>query len=205
MFFWKKRRPADTVMHIIAGLGNPEDQYKGTRHNVGFETLNKLAYDHNISIKKVKHRGLIGTGIIAGKPIALVKPQTYMNRSGECIKAVLDFYKLTPKDLSVIYDEVSLPLGEIRIRERGSAGGQNGMKNIIALLNTDEFVRVRIGIGPKPEKWDLSDYVLSRFKPEEHETMIGGVTKAGDAVIKILTEGPAAAMNQFNTKKGGAT
>jgi len=203
MLFWKRRKKQkntelDPVMHIIVGLGNPEDRYKGTRHNIGFETVNKLAYDHNISVTKSKHKGLIGTGSIAGVPVALIKPQTYMNRSGDCVRAVLDFYKLTPEALIVIYDDVSLPLGEIRIRERGSAGGQKGMKDIISQLGTDAFVRVRIGIDPKPDNWNLADYVLSKFHPKEHETMIEGVTKAGDATIKILTDGPVVAMNQFN-------
>ena len=187
-------------MHIIVGLGNPEDEYKGTRHNVGFEAINKLAYDYNISVTKKKHRGFVGTGSVAGKPAALVKPQTYMNRSGECIKAVLDFYKLGPEKLIVIYDDVSLALGEIRIRQQGSAGGQKGMKNTISQLGTDAFVRVRIGIDPKPDGWDLADYVLSRFHKKEHEAMIEGITKAGDAVAKILTDGPTAAMNFFNKK-----
>ena len=192
-------------MYIIAGLGNPEDEgYKGTRHNIGFEAVNKLAYDHNISVSKRKHRGLFGTGTVAGKPVALIKPQTYMNRSGGSIKSVLDFYKLSPEDLIVIYDDVSLALGEIRIREKGSAGGQKGMKDIIAQLGTDAFVRVRIGIDPKPDGWNLADYVLSRFQQKEHEAMIEGVTKAGDAVISILTEGSAAAMNQFNKKAGAS-
>ena len=187
-------------MYVVAGLGNPEEQYKNTRHNVGFEALNKLAYDYNISVRKAKHRGLIGTGNISGKPVALIKPQTYMNRSGECVKAVLDFYKLTPANLIVIYDDVSLKLGEIRIREKGSAGGQKGMKDIIAKLNTDTFVRVRIGIDPKPDSWDLADYVLSYFKKEEHKALIEGITKAGDAVVKILSDGPVTAMNLFNKK-----
>ena len=204
MLFWRKRQKkvetieTDPSMRIIVGLGNPEDRYKGTRHNIGFETVNKLAYDHNISVTRSKHKGLIGTGSIAGVSVALVKPQTYMNRSGDCVCAVLDFYKLTPKSLIVIYDDVSLPLGEIRVRERGSAGGQKGMKDIISQLDTDVFVRVRIGIDPKPENWNLADYVLSKFHPKEHEAMIEGVTKAGDALIKILTDGPVAAMNQFN-------
>ena len=225
MFFWKffKKEGADgqapqdgQVMYIIAGLGNPEGQYKGTRHNVGFETINKLAYDHNIIVNKSKHKGLIGVGRIAGgtevrwtpvgaagKPVALIKPQTYMNRSGDCVKAVLDFYKLTPAELIVIYDDVSLPLGDIRVRERGSDGGQKGIKDIIAKLNTNEFTRVRIGINPKPEGWNLADYVLSRFKPEEHQQMIDGITKAGDAVIEILENGPVSAMNIYNKKTGG--
>ena len=204
MFFWKKKQKkvevieTDPAMRVIIGLGNPEDRYKGTRHNIGFETVNKLAFDYNISVTRSKHKGLIGTGSIAGVSVTLAKPQTYMNRSGDCVRAVLDFYKLTPAALIVIYDDVSLPLGEIRIRERGSAGGQKGMKDIIGQLGTDAFVRVRIGIDPKPDGWDLADYVLSKFHPKEHEAMIEGVTRAGDAVVKVLTDGVVAAMNRFN-------
>lgn len=189
-------------MLIIAGLGNPEDEYKGTRHNIGFECINKMAYDHNISVVKKKHRGLIGTGNICGKQVVLVKPQTYMNRSGECIKAVLDFYKLSPAELIVIYDDVSLPLGNIRVRERGSSGGQKGMNDIIYQLGTDEFIRIRIGIDAKPEdsRISLADYVLSRFYPNEFESMIKGVTRAGEALERILREDVASAMNLFNRR-----
>ena len=208
MFFWKRKKKAiaeeNPVMQVIVGLGNPEVQYKGTRHNVGFETIDKMSFDYNIPVNKNKHRGIIGTGKIKGKSVALVKPLTYMNRSGDCIRAILDFYKLTPADIIVIVDDVNLPLGEIRVRERGSAGGQNGLKDIIYKLNTEEFVRVRVGINPKPEGWDMAAYVLSKFKKEEHEAMIDGVTKAGDAVVKIVEEGAAAAMNQFNKKAAPA-
>jgi len=187
-------------MRIVVGLGNPEGEYKGTRHNIGFELVNKMAYDHNIPVERKKHRGLFGTGTIAGKSVALVKPQTYMNRSGECVREVLDFYKLTLADLIVVYDDVSLALGDIRVRERGSSGGQKGMQNIIAQLGSDEFVRIRIGIGAKPERMSLADYVLWRFLPEEHEGMIAGVTRAGEALQMILKDGVTAAMNSFNRK-----
>ena len=201
MWFWKKKEEkVEEVMFVVVGLGNPEGQYKGTRHNIGFETINKLAYDYNISVTKSKHKGLTGTGSISGKSVLLLKPQTYMNRSGISVRAALDFYKLGPEDLIVVYDDVSLNLGDIRIREKGSAGGQKGMKDIISHLGTDEFIRVRIGIDPKPQGWDLADYVLSKFHQKEHEAMIDGVTKAGDAVVKILTEGAKTAMNQFNKK-----
>ena len=138
-WFWKKAGEDDAedeieVTYVIVGLGNPGGEYKGTRHNVGFEAVDKLAYDYDISVAKNKHRGLLGIGKIAGVSVALVKPQTYMNRSGECVKAVLDYYRLTPEGLVVVYDDVSLNLGEIRIRECGSAGGQKGMKDIIAKL-----------------------------------------------------------------------
>ena len=188
-------------MRIIIGLGNPGDAYRGTRHNVGFETMDKLSYDFNIKLKNNRRfRAHVGEGRIGQAPVLLVKPQTYMNLSGQSVKAILNYYKLPPSDIVVVYDDVSLPVGDIRVRERGSAGGQKGMIDIIAKLATDEFPRVRIGIGEKPESWDLADYVLSRFPKKEWEAMIEGVTKAGDAVRFILKEGTAAAMNEFNRR-----
>jgi len=191
-------------MRIIIGLGNPGDAYRGTRHNVGFETIDKLSHDFGVKLKANRRfRAHIGEGRIGGTPVLLVKPQTYMNLSGHSAQAVLAYYKLTPSALIVVYDDVSLPVGDIRVRERGSAGGQKGMVDIIARLGTDEFPRVRIGIGAKPEGWDLADYVLSRFAKAEWDTMIKGVTMAGDAVGLILKEGVAAAMNEFNRKLSG--
>jgi PTH1 family peptidyl-tRNA hydrolase len=188
-------------MKIIIGLGNPGDTYKGTRHNVGFETINKLAYDFNIQMKKNrKFRAETGEGRINGVLVMLVKPETYMNLSGECVRAVLDFYKLPSSEIIVVYDDVSLPVGDIRVRERGSANGQKGMQNIIAHLDTDEFPRIKIGVGNKPPSWKLSDYVLSRFLKEEFDDMIAGITKAGDAVGVVLNEGTVSAMNKFNKK-----
>lgn len=188
-------------MKILIGLGNPGDAYKGTRHNVGFETIAKLAFDFEISMKKNRRfRAEIGEGRIAGLPVMLVRPQTYMNLSGEAVRAVLQFYKLPPSEIVVIYDDVSLPVGGIRVRERGGHNGQKGMLNIIAQLGTEEFTRIRIGIGSKPPSWTLSDYVLSRFLREEFDDMISGITKAGDAAQLILKEGTAAAMNAFNRR-----
>jgi len=188
-------------MKIIIGLGNPGDSYKGTRHNVGFEMINKLCFDFNITAKKNKRfRAEIGEGRIGREAVMLVKPQTFMNLSGEAIQAILHFYKLSPAKIIVVYDDVSLPVGEIRVRERGGANGQKGMLNTIAMLGTDEFARVRIGVGDKPPSWTLSDYVLSRFLKEEWDDMINGITKAGDAVQLILKEGTAAAMNVFNKR-----
>jgi PTH1 family peptidyl-tRNA hydrolase len=188
-------------MKLIIGLGNPGDTYKGTRHNVGYETIAKLAYDFNITLKKNRRfRAEIGEGRIGSKPIMLVRPTTYMNLSGEAVRAILSYYKLTPQEIIVIYDDVSLPVGDIRVRERGSANGQKGMLNIIAQLHTDEFTRIKIGVGEKPPSWTLSDYVLSRFLREEWDNMINGITKAGDAVELILKETPAAAMNVFNKR-----
>ena len=188
-------------MRIIIGLGNPGDAYRGTRHNVGFETIDKLSYDFNIKLKNHRRfRAHVGEGRIGQAPVLLVKPQTYMNLSGQSVKAILTYYKLPPSAIIVVYDDVSLPVGDIRVREKGSAGGQKGMVDIIAKLATDEFPRVRIGIGEKPENWDLADYVLSRFPKKEWDAMIQGVTKAGDAVGFILKEGTAAAMNEFNRR-----
>jgi len=193
----------EPVMQLIVGLGNPEGRYKGTRHNIGFEVIDKMAFDHKIAVNRSKHKGIIGTGNFGGKQAALIKPLTYMNRSGDCVRAALDFYKLSPADIIIIVDDVNLPVGEIRIRERGSAGGQNGLRDIIAKLGTEEFTRIRVGIGSKPPSWKLSDYVLSKFLREEHEDMIEGITKAGDAALKIVKDGAATAMNQFNKKGVG--
>lgn len=188
-------------MKIITGLGNPGSAYKGTRHNVGFETIAKLSYDFDISLKANRRfRAHMGEGQIEGVPVILMQPTTSMNLSGEAVRAVLNFYKLPPSEVIVIYDDVSLPVGDVRVRERGSANGQKGMINIIAQLGTDEFPRIRIGIGSKPPSWTLSDYVLSRFLKEEFEDMIKGITKAGNAVKMILKEGPPSVMNVFNKK-----
>ncbi|MDR3239554.1 MAG: aminoacyl-tRNA hydrolase [Clostridiales bacterium] len=195
-------------MFLIAGLGNPEREYKGTRHNIGFEAVNKLAYDHDISLNKAKLRSHFGEGFIAAQKVILAKPQTYMNLSGEAVRDLLAYFKLTPEDLIVIYDDISLPLGDIRVRKQGSAGGHNGMKNILYHLETHVFTRVRIGIGANPGRV-LKDYVLSRFGKSEMEAMVQGVTDAGGAVEMILRGSADAAMNQYNktlkTQGGEAT
>lgn len=188
-------------MNLIVGLGNPGKEYVGTKHNVGFEVLDKLAYDNNININKAKFNALIGEGTIKNKKVALLKPLTYMNLSGESVKATMSWYKISNKDIIVIYDDISLNIGDIRIREKGSAGGHNGMKNIIYLLNTDEFIRIRVGIGNKPANWDLANYVLSRFSKDEIPNIIEGFTKAADAIEMILASGVSAAMNEYNQKK----
>ena len=187
-------------MRIIVGLGNPESGYKGTRHNIGFEAVNKLGYDHNIEIKKRKHRAEIGKGTIKGEEVMLVKPQTYMNLSGESVREILKFYKIGIESVIVIYDDITLPLGKIKIRERGSAGGHNGIRNMIYETGTDEFDRIKIGIGEKPKEYVLSDYVLSRFVESEGKDMIEGVTRATEAIEAIIEEGIESAMNKFNKK-----
>lgn len=188
-------------MIVIAGLGNPEREYKGTRHNIGFETINKFAYDNAVDINKLKFRAHIGEGHLFGEKIMLLKPQTYMNLSGEAIRDALEFYKLSPENLIVVCDDVNLDLGEIRIRKSGSAGGQNGLKNIIYHLETDEFIRIRIGVGEKPPKMDLADFVLSHFKKDETDKMIEGITKAAEGIEIILKDGIQSAMNKLNKKK----
>jgi len=188
-------------MLVIAGLGNPEKTYRNTRHNIGFEALNKFVYDHNLAFNKAKFRSHIAEGVVFGKKILLLKPQTYMNLSGEAIRDALVFYKLEPENLIVIYDDIALDLGEVRIRKQGSAGSHNGMKSIIYQLESDVFTRIRVGIGAKPPGYTLSNYVLSRFSKNETEAMIEGVTKATDALEIILRDSVDTAMNKFNKKK----
>ena len=154
-------------MYIIAGLGNPTAQYRGTRHNVGFEVIDYLADKYNIDVTTKKFKGLIGTGAIEGQKVVLVKPQTFMNLSGECIQEVMNYYKTDISDLIVVYDDINLEPGQLRVRGKGSAGGHNGMKNIILHCNSQDFPRVRVGIGAKPPKMDLADFVLSHFQGEE--------------------------------------
>ena len=185
-------------MFIIAGLGNPTLQYEGTRHNVGFDVIDMLADRYNISVDGRKGRALIGKGMIGGQKVLLVKPQTYMNLSGESVRALMDYYKLTTDEIVIIYDDISMPVGQVRIRPKGSAGGHNGIKSIIAHLGTQEFPRVRIGVGEKPARMDLADYVLGHFPKEEAETMTTAFKDGAAAVVDMMTEGVEAAMNHFN-------
>ena len=185
-------------MYIIVGLGNPGKEYAHTRHNVGFETIDILADRMGIEVEEKKHKGLCGKGILAGQKVILLKPQTYMNLSGESVRAAADFYKVDPEDILVIYDDISLEPGQLRLRGKGSAGGHNGIKNIIAHLGTQEFPRVRIGVGEKPARMDLADYVLGHFPKEEAETMTTAFKDGAAAVVDMMTEGVEAAMNHFN-------
>lgn len=187
-------------MFVIAGLGNPGMDYIGTKHNVGFKVIDKLADDYTIKVTKFKHRAFVGDGIIEGKKVFLMKPQTYMNLSGESVKEVLSFYKVPIENFIVIYDDTSLPLGTTRIREKGSAGGHNGIKNIISHLKTDTFLRIKVGIGEKPNGRDLADYVLSGFSKEEQPFILSGIERASLAVELILSKGVSKAMNQTNQK-----
>lgn len=188
-------------MYIIAGLGNPTKEYDKTRHNVGFEVIDRLADRYDIDVSERKHRAFCGKGMIEGQKVLLVKPQTFMNLSGESLRSVVDYYKVTPEELVVIYDDISLPPGQLRIRLKGSAGGHNGIKNIIAHLGTQEFPRIKVGVGAKPPRMDLKDYVLSRFSKGEQELMDKAFQEAAQAVAMMIGEGADRAMNHFNTKK----
>ena len=188
-------------MFIIAGLGNPSRKYEGTRHNVGFDVIDRISEKYNISVDTKKHLALTGKGIIENQKVLLVKPQTYMNLSGESIRSAVDFYKADAAgELIVIYDDVALAPGQLRIREKGSAGGHNGMKNIIACLGTQEFTRIRVGVGEKPDGYDLADYVLGHFTRAEREQMEEGYDRAADAVRLILSGDTGAAMSIYNRK-----
>ena len=197
----KEKMEGEKHMYISAGLGNPTMQYEGTRHNAGFDVIDALADKYNISVDGRKNRAYIGKGIIEGQKVLLVKPQTYMNLSGESIGGLVDYFKIDEEqDLIVIYDDISLSPGQIRIRKKGSAGGHNGIKNIIAHLGTQVFPRIKVGVGEKPKKYDLADYVLSHFTKAEREEMEEGYQKAIQAVEKILAGEMEAAMNEFNRK-----
>ena len=191
-------------MKLIIGLGNPGNEYKWTRHNVGFEAIDKLAYDFNINVNKNKFKAIYGEGIIHGEKVLLIKPLTYMNLSGECVRDFLNFYKdIELSDILVICDDINLPLGSIRIRKKGSDGGQNGLKNIIYQLGSDSFPRLRIGIGQKQPHFTLANFVLSKFNKDEEEYIVKGITNATDAIeifIKDKENGLSNAMNLFNKK-----
>lgn len=185
-------------MKIIVGLGNPTREYEGTRHNIGFSVITELSDTYNISVDTRKHKGLIGKGIIEGERVLLVMPQTYMNLSGECVREVMDYYKCDNSDLIVIYDDISLDVGKLRLRAKGSAGGHNGIKNIIAHLGTDVFDRIKVGVGEKPKHMDLADYVLGRFSKDELPIMRDSVKTAGKAVSDIIRDDIQKAMNIYN-------
>ena len=186
-------------MFIIAGLGNPTKQYEGTRHNVGFEVIDRISEKYNIDVDAKKHRALIGKGIIQGQKVILAKPQTYMNLSGESVRSLLDYYKVDEEhELIVIYDDIDLEPGQLRIRKKGSAGGHNGIKSIIAHLGSENFPRLKFGVGDKPKEMDLADYVLGRFSSQDEATVSEGIKRACEAVECMIGEGCDAAMNKYN-------
>ncbi|MBO4982299.1 MAG: aminoacyl-tRNA hydrolase [Lachnospiraceae bacterium] len=188
-------------MYIIAGLGNPGKEYENTRHNIGFRVIDRLAEQEKIQVLEKKHKAIVGKGYVAGQKCILAKPQTYMNLSGESVRELIDYYKADEQtELIVISDDISLDVGQLRIRKKGSAGGHNGLKNIIAHLGHDNFMRIKMGVGEKPKGYDLADYVLGHFSKEENRIMEEAADRAADAIRKILTDGADAAMNAYNRK-----
>ena len=189
-------------MYIIVGLGNPKKEYENTRHNIGFDVIDKLAEQEKISVLEKKHKALIGKGYVAGQKCILAKPQTYMNLSGESVRELIDYYKVDEtEELIVISDDISLDVGQLRIRKKGSAGGHNGLKNIIAHLGHDGFNRVKMGVGEKPKGYDLADYVLGHFTKDERVIMDKAAERAADAIRLMITEDADAAMNEYNRKQ----
>ncbi len=189
-------------MYLIVGLGNPGREYQNTRHNIGYDVIDRLAEAENISVLEKKHKAVIGKGLVAGEKCVLAKPVTYMNLSGESVRELIDYYKADETaQLIVISDDISLDVGQIRVRKKGSAGGHNGLKNIIAHLGHDSFIRVKMGVGEKPKGWDLADYVLGHFSGEERKVMNEACDRAAEAIRTILSDGADAAMNRFNGKK----
>lgn len=185
-------------MYVIVGLGNPGDRYAQTKHNIGFITIDYLAEQNNIKMNKTKHKAIIGEGSIGGEKVLLVKPQTFMNLSGQSVMDIVGFYKVPPQNLIVIYDDIDLPVGKVRIRPSGSSGTHNGMRNIIYLINNQEFPRIRIGVGKQPDYMDLADYVMTKFTGEEKSLMEEAVKKSAAAALEIVKSGINIAMNKYN-------
>ncbi|MCM1120194.1 MAG: aminoacyl-tRNA hydrolase [bacterium] len=189
-------------MYIVAGLGNPGREYENTRHNVGFCVIDELAKKYQIAMLERKHRAVIGRGYIDGQRVILLKPLTYMNLSGESIREAVNYYKVDESSqLVVISDDISLDVGQLRIRKKGSAGGHNGLKNIIGQLGHENFIRIRMGVSDKPQGYDLRDYVLGHFTDGEKEALRESCEKAADAVRMILRGDVDGAMNRYNAKK----
>ncbi len=199
--FAGKDKEDEGNMFVIVGLGNPEKKYFGTRHNVGFDTIDVLSDKYNIGLTETKFKAAYGKGRIGAERVILVKPLTYMNLSGEAVSPLCNYFKVDPKEnLIVISDDVELDVGKLRVRPKGSAGGHNGLKNIIAQLGHDEFARVRVGVGKKPKEWDMVDWVLGHFEGDDAATIKQSINDAAEAVVCIMEEGVDSAMNKFNGK-----
>ncbi len=196
--FFKQQKDAG-IGWLVVGLGNPGDKYEGTRHNVGFQVIDALAERADVPVQRLKHRALTNPAVLGGQKVLLLKPVTYMNLSGEAVADAARFHKIAPDHILVVCDDVSLPLGKLRIRRGGSAGGHNGLKNIIQHLSTDQFPRVKLGVGAKPHPdYDMADWVLSRFAGQDRAAMDEAVRRAADAVESVLRDGPDRAMASFN-------
>ena len=189
-------------MYLIVGLGNPGRQYEATRHNMGFDVIDKLVEEYQVPQGGVKFNAMYGKGIIGGQPALLMNPLSYMNLSGGPVREMANYFKIDPEtEMIVIYDDIDLEPGQLRIRKQGSAGGHNGLKDIIGRLGTQKFMRVKIGVGAKPKGWDLADHVLGRFSSGDRKLVDEAIEFAADAVEKIITDGPDAAMNEYNRKR----
>lgn len=197
MFFDKNRGAG--AEWLVVGLGNPGEKYENTRHNVGFLTVDELAERARVPVQKLKHRALTNTLEVGSVKVLLMKPVTYMNLSGEAVRPAADFYKIPPEHIIVISDDTALDVGKLRIRKSGSAGGHNGLKSIIQHLGTDQFPRIRVGVGKKPHPdYDLADWVLGKFQGEDRKAIAAAVERCADAVECYIKEGPDRAMNKFN-------
>jgi len=185
-------------MYLIVGLGNPEEEYARTRHNMGFDTINKISDKYNIKVNKTKFNSLYGTGTVEGEKVILVKPQTYMNLSGTAIRDFMNFYKITSENIIVIYDDLDIEPGIIKIRKKGGPGTHNGMKSVVHEIQTEDFPRIRIGIGNPEYKNDLLNYILTRIPDQEYELLQKAQAKATDAVSEIIKSGIDCAMNKYN-------
>jgi PTH1 family peptidyl-tRNA hydrolase len=195
------RKPSSGCGWLVVGLGNPGKQYEHSRHNVGFDTLDILADRLHVRVDRIKFKALTGMAEIGGEKVLLMKPQTFMNLSGEAVRQAADFYKLPPERILVIFDDISLDPGRLRIRASGSAGGHNGIKSIIAQLGSQDFPRIKVGVGAKPHPdYDLADWVLGKFSGEDKKQAEAAMARAADAVEAILTTGPEKAASKFNGK-----
>jgi PTH1 family peptidyl-tRNA hydrolase len=185
---------------VIAGLGNPGSKYSGTRHNVGFDVIDRLAEKNNIKVNRLRFKALTGEGLIGNEKVLLVKPSTYMNNSGESLREVMDFYKLEPEKLLVVVDDIDIDFATIKLKKKGSAGSHNGLKSIIYLIQKDNFPRLKVGIGKKPPYYDLADFVLSKFSSDERKLMDRAIEKASEAAEEFVRSGVDKAMNEFNIR-----
>ena len=188
-------------MYLIVGLGNPGRQYEATRHNMGFDVIDKLVEEYNVPQSGVKFNAMYGKTMIGGEKVILMKPLSFMNLSGGPIRDMVNYFKIDPEtELIVIYDDISLNPGQLRLRGKGSAGGHNGIKDIIRQLGTEKFLRIKVGVGAKPKGWDLADHVLGRFSTEDRKLVDEAIGKAAKAVDIMIEQGADAAMNEYNRK-----
>lgn len=197
----KKAVPTQPVEWLVVGLGNPGKKYENTRHNTGFHVVDALCAKHGLRCDRARFQALTGEAVLGGRHVLLVKPQTFMNLSGNAVRAAADFYKIPSEHILVIFDDISLPVGSLRIRAKGSAGGQNGVKSIITQLGSEQFPRIKVGIGAKPHPdYDLADWVLSNVKPDELPAMQDVVNRAVLAVSELLANGVQSATQLYNGK-----